>query len=60
MTASCAFLVTSLWVFTTIPSATGFMHEGTRAGPRPVSTSTMQIRHMPTGFIRGCQQKRGM
>jgi hypothetical protein len=29
------------------------MHEGWSAGPRPVSTSTMHMRHMPTGFMRG-------
>jgi hypothetical protein len=26
---------------------------GLQGGPRPVSISTMHIRHMPTGFIRG-------
>jgi hypothetical protein len=33
--------------------ATGNMHDGVIAGPRPVSTSTRHCRHMPTGCIRG-------
>ena len=28
--------------------------------PRMPSTSTRRMRHMPTGFMRSCQQKRGM
>ena len=33
----------------------------TQAGsPRTPSTSTRHMRHMPTGFMRSCQQKRGM
>ena len=28
--------------------------------PRMPSTSTRHMRHMPTGFMRSCQQKRGM
>jgi hypothetical protein len=28
--------------------------------PLGLLISTRHIRHMPTGFIRGCQQKRGM
>jgi hypothetical protein len=52
-TPSCAFFVTGDSVATDMPSATGIMHAGWRAGPRPVSTSTMHIRHMPTGSRRG-------
>ena len=32
---------------------TGIMHAGCSAGPRPVSISTMHMRHMPTGSMRG-------
>ncbi len=39
-------------VATTMPSVHSIMHEGWRAGPRPVSISTMHMRHMPTGVIR--------
>ena len=51
-TPSCAFWVTGESVDTVIPSVHSIMHEGWRAGPRPVSISTMHMRHMPTGFIR--------
>ena len=36
------------------------MHDGLSCGPRPLSTSTRHMRHMPTELIRLCQQKRGM
>ena len=52
-TPSWAFFVPGDSVSTTMPSATGIMHDGCSAGPLPVSMSTMHIRHMPTGFIRG-------
>ena len=52
-TPSWAFLVASESVDTVIPGDTGTMHEGCRAGPRPVSTSTRHMRHMPTGVMRG-------
>ena len=51
-TPSCAFWVTGESVDTVIPSAHSIMQDGWRAGPRPVSISTMHMRHMPTGFIR--------
>ncbi len=57
---SWAFLTVGDVVCTTIPSATGMVHDVPRATPRGPSTSTRHIRHMPTGFMRGCQQKRGM
>src|SRR5438105_12207444 len=41
-------------------SATGMKHAGCRLNPRGPLISTRHIRHMPTGFMRGCQQKRGM
>ncbi len=50
---SCAFATFSLVVSTTMPSATGIMQLGCSAGPRPVSTSTRHMRHMPTGLMRG-------
>ena len=43
---------------TTMPSVTGVVHAGGK--PRTPSTSTRHMRHMPTGFMRSCQQKRGM
>ena len=51
-TPSWAFLVASDSVDTLMPSDTGTMHEGCRAKPRPVSTSTRHMRHIPTGLIR--------
>ena len=57
---SWAFWTTSDSVSTAIPSATGVVHDVVSILPRGVSTSTRHIRHMPTGFIRECQQKRGM
>jgi hypothetical protein len=47
-------------VETVIPSEHSIMHAGWRAGPRPVSMSTMHMRHIPTDVMRGCQQNRGM
>ena len=52
-TPSWAFLVASDSVSTTMPSLTVSMHDGCRPMPRPVSTSTRHMRHMPTGFMRG-------
>ena len=43
---------------TAIPSVTGNEHE--ICSPRRPSTSTRHMRHIPTGFIRSCQQNRGM
>ena len=40
-------------VSTFMSGATGIMQLGWSAGPRPVSISTMHMRHMPTGFMRG-------
>jgi hypothetical protein len=40
-------------VSTFMSGATGNMHAGCNIGPRPVSTSTMHWRHMPTGCMRG-------
>ena len=57
-TPSWAFFTTSLWVRTTIPSVTGVAQE--IWSPRMPSTSTRHMRHMPTGFMRSCQQNRGM
>jgi hypothetical protein len=51
-TPSCAFWVTGDSVATDMPSAHSIMHAGWRAGPRPVSISTMHMRHMPTEGIR--------
>jgi hypothetical protein len=45
--------VTGESVLTTMPSLHSIMHEGCRAGPRPVSISTMHMRHMPTDRMRG-------
>ncbi len=52
-TPSCAFFVVADSVSTFMSGATLIMHAGCSAGPRPVSMSTMHMRHMPTGFIRG-------
>ena len=52
-TPSWAFLVTGDSVSTFMPSATGIMQAGWRLGPRPVSISTMHMRHMPTDDMRG-------
>ena len=52
-TPSWAFLVTGESVVTVMPGVHSSMHDGWSAGPRPVSTSTMHMRHMPTGFMRG-------
>ena len=57
-TPSCADFTAGDCVVTTMPSATGVVHAGGR--PRTPSISTRHMRHMPTGFIRSCQQKRGM
>ena len=57
-TPSCALRDRVDCVCTTMPSATGVVHEIGR--PRMPSTSTRHMRHMPTGFMRSCQQKRGM
>ncbi len=57
---SWALVTTSDCVSTVMPSDTGIVHEVVSILPRGVSTSTRHMRHMPTGFIRGCQQKRGM
>ncbi len=57
---SWAFLTTSFCVSTVMPSLTELVQAVMSIGPRGVSISTRHIRHMPTGFIRGCQQKRGM
>ena len=59
-TPSWAFLAGSESVYATIPSLTGCMQDGTINLPRGVSISTRHMRHIPTGFMRGCQQKRGM
>ncbi len=59
-TPSCAFWTTADSVSTAMPSATGIVHDVVSIVPRGVSTSTRHMRHMPTGFIRGCQQNRGM
>ena len=40
-------------VSTTMPGVHSSMQVGCSAGPRPVSTSQMHIRHMPTGVMRG-------
>ncbi len=52
-TPSWAFWVAALWVSTTMSGATSIMQAGWRAGPRPLSMSTMHMRHMPTDAIRG-------
>ena len=46
-------VVGSVSVLTFISGVTGSMQLGWKAGPRPVSTSTRHMRHMPTGFMRG-------
>ena len=57
-TPSCVAFTLSDCVLTTMPSVTGVAHEICR--PRMPSTSTRHMRHMPTGFMRSCQQNRGM
>jgi hypothetical protein len=57
-TPSWAFFTAGVSVLTTIPSATVAVQAGGR--PRWPSISTRHMRHMPTGFMRSCQQKRGM
>ena len=52
-TPSWAFLVAGDSVSTTMPSVHSSMQDGCSAGPRPVSISTMHMRHMPTGRMRG-------
>ena len=47
-------------VSTFMSGATVTMHVGVSCGPRPLSTSTRHIRHIPTELIRLCQQNRGM
>ena len=53
-------LVVADSVSTFMSGATVTMHVGVICGPRPLSTSTRHMRHMPTELIRLCQQKRGM
>ncbi len=60
MTPSWAFFAAGDSVSTIMSAATLTMHEGCSMGPLPVSMSTRHIRHIPTGFIRSCQQNRGM
>ena len=57
-TPSCTAFTLGDCVLTTMPSVTGVAHE--ICMPRMPSTSTRHMRHMPTGFMRSCQQKRGM
>ena len=57
---SWAFFTVSILVSTAIPSATLVVHAVVSIGPRGVSTSIRHIRHIPTGFIRSCQQNLGM
>jgi hypothetical protein len=45
--------VTGEAVSTFMPGVASSMQLGCSAGPRPVSISTMHMRHMPTGFMRG-------
>ena len=52
-TPSWAFFVASDSVSTTMSWATGIMQLGWSVAPRPVSMSTMHMRHMPTDRIRG-------
>ncbi len=52
-TPSWALAVASDWVSTFMSGVAVIMHDGCRAGPRPVSISTMHMRHIPTGRIRG-------
>ncbi len=60
MTPSWACFAAGDSVSTFMSGATVTMHDGCNIGPRPVSMSTRHIRHIPTGFIRSCQQNRGM
>jgi hypothetical protein len=52
-TPSCALRVAGDPVETVMPSEHSIMHAGWRAAPRPVSMSTMHMRHIPTDRIRG-------
>ena len=52
-TPSWALVVTSEVVSTFMPGVHSIMQLGSSAGPRPVSISTMHMRHMPTGSRRG-------
>src|SRR3954470_18405603 len=66
MIPCCALSATSLvtWVLTTMPSATGIVHEACGLGigrPLPASgTSTRHCRQAPTGSRSGWSQKRGI
>ena len=51
-TPSWAFFTRGPYVSTFMPSATLVMHDTASAGPRPVSTSTRHMRHMPTDSMR--------
>ena len=57
-TPSWIFFTVSDCVWHTMPSVTGVVQAGGK--PRTPSTSTRHMRHMPTGCMRSCQQKRGM
>ena len=57
---SWARLVVADSVSTFMSGDTVIMHDGVSCGPRPLSTSTRHMRHMPTELIRLCQQNRGM
>ena len=50
---SWARLAMGVSVSTFISGETVIMHDGCSIGPRPVSTSTMHWRHIPTALIRG-------
>ncbi len=52
-TPSWAFWVTGEVVLTVMSGVHSIMQLGSRAGPRPVSISTMHMRHMPTDSMRG-------
>ena len=52
MIPSWARLVVGDSVSTFMPGATCTMQVGVSCGPRPLSTSTRHIRHMPTELIR--------
>ena len=52
MMPSCAPLAIGESVYTFMSGETGNMHDTINCGPRPVSTSTMHCRHMPTDVIR--------
>ena len=57
-TPSWIFFTVSDCVWQTMPSVTGVVQAGGK--PRTPSISTRHMRHMPTGCMRSCQQKRGM